>query len=234
MNIFKGKALPCENNQSYVYRTIKQNIVSLGLEPGESISETELTTAFEISRSPVRSALSRLNEEGLVVIEPQRRTVISKLDADYILQASFTRNLIEAELVEECIREGKADYLSALLTGTLNSVALTLQNNKMVITASELYELLCKDIQFHGHIYEAAGRRKLLDCLRLPYQHYNRFQSLHLRSEIENGTFIPNHMSLIDLVNRRDVDGIMARKEQNIERVKAVLERSVVSYPEYF
>jgi len=234
MRIFKEEALLYENSQSYVYRTIKQNIVALSLEPGESISETELTSIFKISRSPVRSALSHLNEEGLVVIAPQRRTIVSKLDAEYILQSSFTRNLIEAELITEIINEGKADHLCDLLTGVLDSVAADLRNEKSVITARDLYGLLCKDVQFHGLIYEAAGRKKLLDCLRLPYQHYNRFQSLHLRSHIENGTFIPHHMELVEMIKRRDIDAISARKEENVANVKAVLAQSFTLHPEYF
>lgn len=234
MNIFKEEALCYENSQSYVYRTMKQNIVALSLEPGESISEAELTSTFNISRSPVRSALSHLNEEGLVVIAPQRRTIVSKLDAEYILQASYTRNLIEAELIREIIDEGKADYLCDLLADVLDSVVVDLRNGGSVKTARDLYGLLCKDVRFHGIIYDVAGRKKLLDCLRLPYQHYNRFQSLHLRSHIENGTFISHHMELVELIKDRDIDAIFARKEENIANVKVVLAQFLTLHPEYF
>lgn len=233
MEIYKVTPLPYECSQNYVYRTLRQNIVSLWLEPGAGISETELTAAFGLSRSPVRGALSRLREEGLVVIEPQRRTIVSKIDREYTIQASFTRNLIETELMCEIIEAGKETELCTRLMDILDSVEKNIGSSSYD-DADKFYGLLSKDIQFHSAIYLVSNRNKLLECLRLPYLHYNRFQSLHLRSQIEENSFIPHHMKLVDIIKRRDIESLLLRKNDNIKHVKSVMERSVAAHPEFF
>jgi len=49
----------------YVYETLKAEMLSLNLKPGQAISENEICARFEVSRTPVREALRRLQEQGL-------------------------------------------------------------------------------------------------------------------------------------------------------------------------
>ena len=58
------------NRGEYVYETLKAEILDLGLKPGQSISENEICTRFEVSRTPVREALRRLQEQGFVCSVP--------------------------------------------------------------------------------------------------------------------------------------------------------------------
>ncbi len=232
--MFKPVAFPSENSQSYIYRTLKQNIIALCLKPGTGISETELTAAFNMSRSPVRGALSRLQVEGLVVIEPQRRTSVAKIDAEYTRQASFTRNLIETELAGEVIRNGDEKRLCRELSGALETAEELFARKGTTLDEESFYELLNADRQFHGAIYTAANRAKLLECMQMPYLHYTRFQSLHLRRQITDDSFISHHQELIDLIRARDIAAIHARSESNIEHAKQVLQREIALNPDYF
>ena len=168
-----------------------------------------------------------------MVIEPQRRTIVSKIDREYTIQASFTRNLIETELICEIIEAGKETELCTRLMDILDSVEKNIGSSSYD-DADKFYGLLSKDIQFHSAIYLVSNRNKLLECLRLPYLHYNRFQSLHLRSQIEENSFIPHHMKLVDIIKRRDIESLLLRKNDNIKHVKSVMERSVAAHPEFF
>lgn len=224
------KPLMFENTQNYIYRVLKQNIISLSLAPGEGISESDLTAAFSSSRSPVRGALMRLNEEDLVVILPQKKTMVAKLDPEFIIQASFTRSLIETELMLEVIKSGKAQMLATLMKNELSLIEAEMNDHE----AGQFLNLLNHDIRLHGYIYQTANREKLLTCLRLPYLHYNRFQSLHLRNQLDDGSFIPHHLALAQLIEAENLDAIVSRRDKNSERVKTVLDKSIAEHPDYF
>jgi DNA-binding GntR family transcriptional regulator len=65
-----------------VYQTLKKAIVMLELEPGQRLSDKELAESFGISRTPVREALKRLEDEGLVQSVPGSATRVSPLNAE--------------------------------------------------------------------------------------------------------------------------------------------------------
>src|SRR3954470_15525660 len=62
------------------YTTIRDAIVDGTLQPGERLRDQELTAWLGLSRTPVRDALSRLEQDGLVKTEPQRFTRVAPLD----------------------------------------------------------------------------------------------------------------------------------------------------------
>ena len=61
-----------------IYDELKDDIIFLRLKPGEEISQADVSSKYDVSRSPVRDALMRLRSEGLVVMRPQRGCWVSK------------------------------------------------------------------------------------------------------------------------------------------------------------
>ena len=70
-----------------VYQHLQQQIITLELAPGEKLNDLELAEQFGVSRTPVREALKKLEEEGLVVFKPGSRTNVTALD---VVQARET------------------------------------------------------------------------------------------------------------------------------------------------
>ncbi|MCI7263458.1 MAG: GntR family transcriptional regulator [Clostridiaceae bacterium] len=77
------------------YDYIKKQIVGGALIPGAIINEKELTKQLGISRTPIREAIQRLAEEGLVVVMPSRGTIVSHISMNDIRQIYQARKLIE-------------------------------------------------------------------------------------------------------------------------------------------
>lgn len=63
-----------------VYDTIRQEILSMKLEPGSPLDEVRLSERFEMSRTPIREALLRLIAEGLATTLPNRNTIVAVID----------------------------------------------------------------------------------------------------------------------------------------------------------
>jgi DNA-binding GntR family transcriptional regulator len=62
-----------------VFERLRELIISLELPPGSPLSRTVLAEQFGVSSTPIRDALMRLDEEGLVAVYPQHATVVSRV-----------------------------------------------------------------------------------------------------------------------------------------------------------
>ena len=88
-----------ENIKEFIYRTLKYNIMTLFLKPGEKISESELQNFFNTSKSPIREALVKLKEEKLIEAIPQKGTFISKINLKLVENTLFIRKILEKEVL---------------------------------------------------------------------------------------------------------------------------------------
>lgn len=78
-----------------VYETIKDDIVALRLSPGSMIQEEDLAHHLGVSRTPVREALRRLHQEGLVKILPKRGTIVSSVSMSDVREVYQMRLALE-------------------------------------------------------------------------------------------------------------------------------------------
>src|SRR3954454_8063606 len=82
-----------------VFDRLRSMIISLELPPGSALSRAALAGQFGVSSTPIRDALMRLDEEGLVEVFPQYATVVSRIDVRRAQQAHFLRQAVELEIV---------------------------------------------------------------------------------------------------------------------------------------
>src|ERR1700752_4532949 len=82
-----------------VFERLRGMIIALELPPGSPLSRAALAGQFGVSSTPIRDALMRLDEEGLVEVFPQYATVVSRVDVRRAQQAHFLRQALELEIV---------------------------------------------------------------------------------------------------------------------------------------
>ncbi len=100
--ILQKAGLKKSNSKKDAYRFIRNAILNGELEPGDPITEEWLSINLKISRTPIREALVRLQSEGLIVLENNRRTVTSISPVD-ILEIFEIRLLLEPYAARTCI-----------------------------------------------------------------------------------------------------------------------------------
>lgn len=105
---------PRENVRAYVYRLLYHNIMSVRLTPGTAVSEQEVSSYLDISRTPVREAFIHLSQDGLVEILPQRGTFISKIDTALIEENRFMRLTLERAVIRLACQDLPDMYLRQL------------------------------------------------------------------------------------------------------------------------
>lgn len=134
-----------------IYQTLKQFIVNCTFEPGESISDKEISDMFGVSRQPVRDAFIKLSEAGLIQILPQRGTFVKKISSRQVRNARFIREAVESAIVRKAAETISDEHLLEL--------DMILAKQKIASEKNDVAQFLLLDDQFH---YTLAMS---IDCL---------------------------------------------------------------------
>jgi GntR family transcriptional regulator, rspAB operon transcriptional repressor len=176
-----------------VFADLRNRIISLELPPGSQLSRAELQARYAVSSTPVRDALLRLQEEGLVEIYPQSRTIVSRIDLRQAREAHFLRSSVEQNIVKELAREPDADLLKTL------SHIVSLQEHHA--EQQDLDVFFGLDLTFHRTLFEAAGFRRLFAVIRRESVHIDRLRALHLPLGDKVTRIVTEHRRIVEAID---------------------------------
>lgn len=140
------------------YQRIKDGILELRYQPGQKLSEAKLAADLNLGRSPVRSALARLERDGWVRVLPQNGTFVRRFSAEDVAAMSELRLLLEAHAASVAAMKVSADELTPLRE--------KFEALKAKGAAKNFDEFLELDDLFHGMIYRVAGNPFVTDILK--------------------------------------------------------------------
>ncbi len=96
----EGWAMAKTNLKTLAYKTIREKIVSCQYAPGTYLNEEILTEELKIGRTPIRDALSRLEQEGLVTIKPKKGITVTGLSLKDVNMIFEIRKLYEPYILK--------------------------------------------------------------------------------------------------------------------------------------
>lgn len=142
-----------ENSKvSQIFERLRSLIVEIKLLPGQQISELEVADALETSKTPVREALIRLEDAGLVRIVPKSGTYVTPIRIDRYVEACFIRVNLEIGAVRRAAR--KSLTAGADFCQSLDDSLAEQQQSIARDDYSRFFEL---DEAFHRALYRLAG-----------------------------------------------------------------------------
>ena len=97
----KIERMSSETAREYALRAITENIKSADLEPGQAISENEISAFLGVSRTPVRESIQELHKAALIEIYPQKGSYVSLINSQYVEEAVFLRKVLDIAVIEE-------------------------------------------------------------------------------------------------------------------------------------
>ena len=146
--------LPRATYASMVTEWLRENIVNGTLEPGTQLSEVDLATSFGVSRGPVREALQRLIQEGLVRSEPHRGVFVPVLSEEDVVDIYLVRDALESSAVKHIIASSKSAAAADALDGLVKLMADAM--------AAGDWELVgTYDLQFHTALVASTDSPRL-------------------------------------------------------------------------
>lgn len=221
---------PEEDRSLGTYRTLRALIVQGSLAPGSRISERELAKRLGVSRTPVRSAIQRLRQEGYIVSEGNGKrsenTVapLTREDARELLYILGTLEGLAASRcaeAEEATRREVAEELETVNDRLRRAAQQDPTDRKGILTLDE---------RFHATYVEAGAGSRLRtfhEMVRPQKERYLRFYLGGLVNEIE--TSIEEHDVIVDAIRRGDPEAagqaVEATWKNGAKRLAAVIDR---------
>lgn len=181
------------------YEEIRRRILDGELLPSSPLSEHQLAAALELSRTPVREALKRLEKEGLVRSIPSRGTFIAELSAQDILEIYQIRERLEGLAA----RIAAAQMAPAEIAALEQDVALA----DAVAGEGRVAALLQSDIRFHTRIIQATHNRRLGAILAMLDDQMHRVRAILPRSPEAVEAAQRDHRAIIERIRARDGNG---------------------------
>lgn len=210
---------------SRVVEVLREAIVSLELKPGALIDKAVLCDRMGISRFPVSEALSRLQVEGLVDIQPQRGTTVALIRLTDARQNMFIRRSLEAAVVK------------ALATVIGKEVLSSLQRNiryqRSAVEADDRPGFHKLDLEFHDILLDAQGYPRLKSAVESARLGLERVRRL-LASPRRHAVTLEEHERILKALEKGDAEKSAAAMEKHLDAVMAELLAHAKQQPEIF
>lgn len=188
------------NKKNRCYDSLKHRILTLDIEPGTVLDETELAVEYELSRTPLREIFQRLAGEGYLSLADNRSTKVSSMDI------TSMRNFFQtAPLVYASVARLAAENASASQLKQLKEIQLTFTK---ACEKSDVETMSMQNHAFHEKLGEMAGnpylrpslQRLLIDHTRMSQMF---FKAKNTKEEVIIGKASQHHDLMIEAIERR-------------------------------
>lgn len=211
---------------SQIYSDLRTELVSLVRRPGEIISESQIATAYGVSRTPVREAILKLADEGLVEIFPQSGIFVSRIPVAALPEAIIIRKALEettARMAAERVTSSQLLNLHAVLERQREASAA--KHREAFHQADEL---------FHATIAEIAGYPGIWTLIQQVKVHVDRYRRLTLPQAGRMAEVIAEHEPILAAIEARDPNGARLAMARHLERLLSDISEIQMINPEFF
>jgi len=196
------------------YRAIRDAIVDGTLAPGERLNDGDLVEWLGVSRTPVREALARLEQVGLVRTKPGRSTTVSPLDVRAVRDAQSVTAAMHVLAVREALPNLSAAELDAM-RGANARFADALRRG-------DVGAAIAADDDFHGVPVAACANHAVRGVLEQYTPVLRRLERLRFSSLSGRGS-VAQHDRIIALCEAGDVEGAAAATHANWQTLVPLL-----------
>lgn len=198
------------------YEAIRQRILDNVYPPGHRALEGEIAEELGISRTPVREALIRLANEGLVEVVPRHGMRVLPVSPTDMAEIYAVLTALESVAADLLARRRPSDAeLKPLVEAT--------RDMTRALKADDLDAWAAADERFHQGLVELAGNRALADAVSRLWDraHRARMFTLRLRPKPINST--QEHMAMLERIRAGDAPGAVEVNRSHRERASREL-----------
>jgi len=207
-----------------VYAALKQAIVGVRLLPGTSISENRICRHFGVSRTPVRTAIVRLAEEGLIDVYPQQGSFVAPIRLSGIAASRFARRVLEAAV----LREAAAAWTPEMS----RQVRAIIAAQSRAIAARDIEAFHREDENFHHAFSVFAGREAVWGTILGAKARLGRMVRLFGQPD-RLPAVLAEHSGIVDALDAGDVDAAVRRLELHLDKIFNMIEQLPARYRPY-
>jgi DNA-binding GntR family transcriptional regulator len=211
---------------SRIYSDLRSELVSLRRRPGEAISEAEIALSYGVSRTPVREAILKLSDEGLLEIFPQSGIFVSRIPV-----AALPEAIIIRKALEETTARLAAERATSSQILILHSI---LERQREANAAKDGDAFHQADEMFHATIAEVAGHPGIWKLIQQVKVHVDRYRRLTLPQTGRIAQVIAEHEVILAAIEAHDPADARIAMDVHLERLLCDICATQSINPEFF
>ncbi len=179
-----------------VFENLRDAILTGKLAPGERLMEIQLAETLGVSRTPVREAMKRLEQEDFIEVVPRKGAYVKMLDSKDILDVLELRYLLEgfaARRAAENMAEADIEAMRQLLS-----------DFEVAVKNEDTMALIETDYKFHDRIYSVNENTKLKEMIRNLQEQFYRFRSIYFTEYNNYNEIIAGHREILAALSSKD------------------------------
>ena len=198
-----------------VFNTLRQAILRGDLKPGERLIESSLANKLGVIRTPVREAIHKLEQEGLVLMIPRRGAEVAQITEKSLRDVLEVRGALE----ELAVRLA-CERMTGQALGELNRAA---ERFEKTLGSSDITSVAEADVAFHDVIYMATDNQRLIALLNNLREQMYRYRVEYLKRGECHAQLLSEHQEIIEAITNKEVERAVAVTCRHIDnQVEAV------------
>lgn len=214
-----------ESARDYALRVLKDNIVSLDLEPGTLVSENEIAMELGLSRTPVREAIIDLSKASIIEILPQRGSYVALIDSKMVEESRFLREVLDSAVIEVACESISSEVLN-MLEENVHLQEFYLEKGD----AERIYTL---DNEFHKLIYTAAEKDIIYEMRSTIMIHFDRVRTLSVET-VKDMKIVSDHRLMLEAIKAKDKVKAVELVNKHLSRYRVDENTIREQFPGYF
>lgn len=200
-----------------IYDRLRRAIITLAMLPSDALSEKELSLQLGVSRTPVREALIRLADEGLIDILPQRGSFVAPIRLRDVEEAQFIRETLERAVVRRLANDCRPEILAELKSN--------LAQQEMAVARRDLDAFLELDEAFHKTFCDGAGLPRSWRVIQTVKLQMDRVRYFSLPEPGHLNSLLTQHRGILDAIEAGDAAGSEASLTTHLQEVLRTVRR---------
>jgi GntR family transcriptional regulator, rspAB operon transcriptional repressor len=208
-----------------VYDELVSAIRDLRLAPGQALSETDLAEQLRVSRTPLREALARLADAGLIVVVPQVGTRVALIRLRDVEEARFVRESLELSAFETACAQPSVD---------VSPLRELLEVQEASHAAGDPDAFFAADEALHAHIFAMSGYPGAWQAVQRMKLQLDRLRRLSLPEPATTRSIIDEHRLIVDALQAHNLTDGRALISKHARRVLEQGPALRARHPDYF
>lgn len=204
------EALRTRSRADFVYESLRDAIADGRIARGERVREEEVARMLGVSRTPVREALQRLQQHGLLTVGTGRGLVVAELSRQQVFELYAMREILEGSAARFAARHGNEAEIEILYR----------LQRELVEAPDDARVLVALNRRFHEAIYEAAHNQYLMQTLNSLHNSLALLHSATFRVPNRRKDSDEEHRRIVAAIERRDPDAAEQCAREHIRQAQ--------------
>ena len=179
-----------------VFNTLRQEILTGKLKPGERLMEIHLADKLGVSRTPIREAIRKLELEGLVIMIPRRGAEVAQITLKSLEDVMEVRRALDVLAIELACERMNEEAMSSLFQAYENfAVAVKTRDTRKIAAA---------DVAFHDIIVQSTGNARLIQLVSNLSEQMYRYRFEYLKDATSHEMLQREHKEMYESILRKD------------------------------